>query len=291
MKEFWVIVSENNEASWGLIAKCGELARERGLLLRAYRVPSGGPEHTEAVRKTLEAMYYRSGPEAVIFERSEFLAAVAPAFAAVIGRGITADCTSLCWDDRYGLMQIRPTFGGRKIACNISVVPPYIATVRPGAFMSAVPPDSTVVIQDIAPPKADSAFTLLSTAAEPSGTVDLTAAHIIFSGGMGLRTKENFEKLRLLAQRCGAELGASRAAVAAGFADYCHQVGQTGSTVQPRLYVAFGISGAVQHLSGMIGAKKIVAINTDPKAPIRDYADLFIREDAGKFIDAMLERY
>ena len=78
-----VIVSENNEASWGLIAKCGELARERGLLLRAYRVPSGGPEHTEAVRKTLEAMYYRSGPEAVIFERSEFLAAVAPAFAAV----------------------------------------------------------------------------------------------------------------------------------------------------------------------------------------------------------------
>ena len=63
MKEFWVIVSENNEASWGLIAKCGELARERGLLLRAYRVPSGGPEHTEAVRKTLEAMYYRSGPE------------------------------------------------------------------------------------------------------------------------------------------------------------------------------------------------------------------------------------
>ena len=150
--------------------------------------------------------------------------------------------------------------------------------------MSAVPPDGTVVIQDIAPPKADSAFTLLSTAAEPSGTVDLTAAHIIFSGGMGLRTKENFEKLRLLAQRC-------RAAVAAGFADYCHQVGQTGSTVQPRLYVAFGISGAVQHLSGMIGAKKIVAINTDPKAPIRDYADLFIREDAGKFIDAMLERY
>ena len=134
-------------------------------------------------------MYYRSGPEAVIFERSEFLAAVAPAFAAVIGRGITADCTSLCWDDRYGLMQIRPTFGGRKIACNISVVPPYIATVRPGAFMSAVPPDGTVVIQDIAPPKADSAFTLLSTAAEPSGTVNLTAAHIIFSGGMGLRTK------------------------------------------------------------------------------------------------------
>ena len=149
MKEFWVIVSENNEASWGLIAKCGELARERGLLLRAYRVPSGGPEHTEAVRKTLEAMYYRSGPEAVIFERSEFLAAVAPAFAAVIGRGITADCTSLCWDDRYGLMQIRPTFGGRKIACNISVVPPYIATVRPGAFMSAVPPDGTVVFRTL----------------------------------------------------------------------------------------------------------------------------------------------
>lgn len=291
MKEFWVIVSENNEASWGLIAKCGELARERGLPLRAYRVPSGGPEHTESVRKTLEAMYYQSRPEAVIFERSEFLAAVAPAFAAVIGCGITADCTRLCWDYRYGLVQIRPTFGGRKIAHNISVTPPYIATVRPGIFISTAPPDNSVPFHSIAPPEADNAFALLSTSAEPSGTVDLTSARIIFSGGMGLRTKENFEKLRLLAQHCGAELGASRAAVAAGFADYCHQVGQTGSTVQPGLYVAFGISGAVQHLSGITGAKEIVAINIDPKAPIRDYADLFIRADAGKFIDAMLEKY
>lgn len=289
MRAFWVIISENNDSSRGLIAKCRELARERGQMLCAYCVTATGPEHEEAVRRMLEKMYYESLPEAIIFERSDFLATVAPAFAARIGRGITADCTELRWDEQYGLMQIRPTFGGRKIAYNISVREPYIATVRPGTF-KAERPKEDVIVHPIAVANADAAFTLLRRAEQTTDTLALASAPVIFSGGLGLRSRENFEKLARLAKRYGAAVGASRAAVAAGFADYCHQVGQTGTMVQPEVYVAFGISGAVQHLSGIIGAKKIVAVNTDPKAPIRDYADLFIHTDAGAFIDSMLER-
>ena len=103
-----------------------------------------------------------------------------------------------------------------------------------------------------------------------------------------MKSRENFQRLYTLAERTGAAVGASRAAVAAGFAGYERQVGQTGVSVHPELYVAFGISGAVQHLSGITGAKKIVAVNTDPHAPIHDYSDLSITADCSEVLERLI---
>ena len=202
----------------------------------------------------------------ILFENSSFLADVAPAFAVSIGRGLTADCTDLRWDAQYGLLQIRPSFGGRRIAVNRSLSTPYLASVRRGVFGSA--PDGG-----------------------SSGPLTLDVAPMIFSGGLGLGSRAAFARLALLAERCGAMLGASRGAVAAGYADYRFQIGQTGVSVQPKLYVAFGISGAVQHLSGILRAGQIVAVNTDPRAPILEYADYAVIADANQVIEKLLKRF
>lgn len=119
---------------------------------------------------------------------------------------------------------------------------------------------------------------------------DLTGANIIVSGGLGMGSRENFKKLHTLADMLGAAVGASRAAVAAGYAGYAHQVGQTGVSVRPDIYIAFGISGAVQHLSGISGAKKIYAVNHDPKAPIHEYADFSVIADCTSVLDKLIEK-
>ena len=262
--EFWIVINKMTPSAHGLVEKCSELALQRGLIPKVLCFEDDRFENQTAVRDELVAGYIQSPPEAIVFERSSFFADVAPAFAALIGKGITADCTELEWSEEYGLLQIRPTYGGRKIAVNRSVSKPYIATVRQGVFGKR------------------------GLAVEDTALETLETARLVFSGGLGLRTKENFDKLALLAEKCGAKLGASRAAVAAGFADYNHQVGQTGVSVRPEIYVAFGISGAVQHLSGILGSEKIFAVNTDPKAPIIDYADYTLIADAGEVIDALL---
>ena len=123
------------------------------------------------------------------------------------------------------------------------------------------------------------------------GPLTLDVAPMIFSGGLGLGSRAAFARLALLAERCGAMLGASRGAVAAGYADYRFQIGQTGVSVQPKLYVAFGISGAVQHLSGILRAGQIVAVNTDPRAPILEYADYAVIADANQIIEELLKRF
>lgn len=265
--EFWIVINRMTPSARGLVEKCTELALQHNLVPKILRFENDSFENQSSVRDELVARYIQAQPEAIVFERSPFFADVAPAFAAIIGKGITADCTELEWSEEHGLLQIRPTYGGRKIAVNCSVSKPYIATVRQGVFGKRG--------LDV----GDSALETLET------------ARLVFSGGLGLRTKENFGKLALLAEACGAKLGASRAAVAAGFADYNHQVGQTGVSIRPEIYVAFGISGAVQHLSGILGSEKIFAVNTDSKAPIMDYADYALIADAGEVLDALLKKF
>ena len=262
--EFWIVINKMTPSSQGLVEKCSELALQRNLSPKVLCFEDDRFENQAAVRDELLARYIQLPPEAIVFERSHFFADVAPAFAAIIGKGITADCTELEWSDEHGLLQIRPTYGGRKIAVNRSVSTPYIATVRQGVFGKR------------------------GLGLNDSALETLETARLVFSGGLGLRTKENFEKLSMLAKVCGAKLGASRAAVAAGFADYNHQVGQTGVSVRPEVYVAFGISGAVQHLSGILGSEKIIAVNTDPKAAIFDYADYSLIADAEEVITTLL---
>ena len=292
MKEFWVVTGSLSETSAALILRCRELAEQRDLETRVILIKKNSPLWVEPTAKALKSEWQRRQPEAIIFECDSFFGDVAPAFAFSIGRGITADCTSLAWDEKYGLLQIRPTFGGRKKAVNRSIQKPYIATVRLGCFGKSTADISgeSIPVEELNVGESTSPIELIDYISHIKEGKPLETSELIFSGGLGLGSREGFAKLRKAAERCGANVGASRAAVAAGYADYSCQVGQTGVSVHPRLYVAFGISGAVQHLSGILGAEKIVAVNIDPSAPIHDYSDYSVIADCGRVLDALLGR-
>ncbi|MFQ6101901.1 MAG: electron transfer flavoprotein subunit alpha/FixB family protein [Anaerolineae bacterium] len=227
---------------------------------------------------------------------------LAPRIASGVRAGLTADCTALqigdfnYKDKTYGdlLYQIRPAFGGNIIATIVNPeTHPQMATVREGV-MKLGESDGTRQgeIENIEPQfdERDLVLEVLERQArEP--TCNLKSADIIVAGGAGVGSRENFQLIRELAQALGGEVGASRAAVDAGFISQEHQVGQTGVTVRPRLYVACGISGAVQHRAGMDQSSKIVAINTDPNAPIFQIAHYKIVGDLNEVIPQMIRAY
>ncbi|MDR1828221.1 MAG: electron transfer flavoprotein subunit alpha/FixB family protein, partial [Methylobacteriaceae bacterium] len=198
--------------------------------------------------------------------RGRFMAAQT---AAHLDVGLMADCTALTIGDDGVLAGTRSAFSGT-MTITVSCTPPrpHMATLRPGAF-EPLPPShfhSAETIDFTPQPAACGGLELLAAELMPPGRKTLHDADIILSGGMGLGSKEEFAKLARLAEMTGAAPGASRAAVNAGFAPYCHQVGMTGTIVRPRLYVAFGISGAPQHLAGMASSGRIIAVNIDKKA-------------------------
>jgi electron transfer flavoprotein alpha subunit len=227
---------------------------------------------------------------------------LAPRVASAVGAGLTADCTELQIGDfeRKGevykdlLYQIRPAFGGNIIATIVNPeLHPQMATVREGV-MKLGQPDSTRqgVIEPVEPRFNGRDLELQVLAREirlPS--VDLKGASVIVAGGMGVGSKDNFELVYELARVLGGEVAGSRAAVDAGLISSEHQVGQTGVTVRPRLYIACGISGAVQHRAGMDQSSKIIAINTDPNAPIFQIAHYKIVGDLRKVIPQMIQAY
>ena len=195
---------------------------------------------------------------------------VMPILAQLLQGGLTADCTGLALEaDR--LLQTRPAFGNSLMADIRTQTEVQLATVRPGTFPPALSPCLTPEIIEEIP---DIPCIVQEVSFTPNAAqTPINQARIVLAGGLGIGSREGFERLEATAQRMGAALGASRAAVDAGFAPYRCQVGMTGVTVCPDLYIAVGISGAVQHLAGMSGSQKIIAINSDPKAPIFDYAD------------------
>jgi electron transfer flavoprotein alpha subunit len=226
---------------------------------------------------------------------------LAPRVASFTRSGLTADCTDLQISDvnylrkDYNdlLLQIRPAFGGNIVATIITPDNPVqMATVREGV-MERVALDSPTngKITEIPYEKSetDDVVTIIESHHEES-KVNLKAAPIIISGGYGMGTRERFDVLYKLADTIGGEVAGSRAAVDAGFVRPERQVGQTGVTVRPKLYIACGISGAIQHRAGMQESKKIIAINTDPGAPIFDVCHYGVVGDAvdvvNKFIDA-----
>lgn len=218
--------------------------------------------------------------------------------------GLTADCTDLKIDDfedkknnksyTNKLMQIRPAFGGNIIATIVNTWDdPQMVTVREGV-MKMDEPDPTRKGKLV---KVKPALTDVETVVKvlervrADKEVDLKGAQIIVSGGYGVGSKENFALIYKLAEALGAEVGASRAAVDAGWIDHDHQVGQTGVTVRPRLYIACGISGSIQHVAGMKESKKIIAINTDPGAPIFSTAHYAIVGDLNTVIPQMIKAF
>ena len=209
-----------------------------------------------------------------------------PRIAKNLNTGLTADCTELAIDpDTGGLLQTRPAFGGNILATIVcSETRPQMATVRPMVMKALQADDSregTVAEVQFTDDDLASRTEVLEFLPLDEGEIDITEAETIVSGGRGMKSPENYTMLEELAHLLDGSVGASRAAVDAGWIPYPHQVGQTGKTVQPKLYIACGISGAVQHRVGMQSSDRIVAINKDETAPVFEFchqgyvADLF----------------
>ena len=195
--------------------------------------------------------------------------------------GLTADCTALAIDGENGLLlQTRPAFGGNIMATIMTPNHrPQMATVRPRVFKTAQPDPNRKGETLIEMLKLVAPDTKILRTERESGVVNIADAEIIVSGGRGLKKGENLDMLKKLAELLGGVLGVSRACVDAGWCSAAHQVGQTGKTVCPRIYLAFGISGAIQHLEGMRSSDTIIAVNRDENAPIFGVADLGIVGD------------
>jgi len=252
--------------------------------------------------RILNELVKKHVPRIVLFGATVIGRDLAPRVASHTRSGLTADCTDLqisdvkyLKQDHYNLLlQIRPAFGGNIIATIITPdVPVQMATVREGVMelhpLDKPKKDKITKLQ-FTPDPIDDLVKIIEQHRENS-KVNLKAAPIIVAGGYGLGTKENFRLVEELAHTIGGEVAGSRAAVDAGFVTPDRQVGQTGVTVRPKLYIAVGISGAIQHRAGMQESNKIIAINNDPDAPIFDVAHYGIVGDATEVIPAFIDVY
>jgi len=231
-------------------------------------------------------------PNIVLFGATAFGRSLAPRVASRLETGLTADCTGLEIDMKSkDLLQTRPAFGGDLMATIICPNHrPQMASVRPKVFKPVQRDElrmGRIIKYDYKYHTLTQRAQLLAVVKESVRTVNIAEAEIIVAGGLGLGNSENFKIIRKLAQALGGAVGASRGAVDAGWFTYAHQVGQTGKTVCPKLYIACGISGAIQHLVGMQSSEIIVAINKDTKAPIFDVADYCIVGDVLEVVPAL----
>lgn len=251
-------------------------------------------------------LFKQEQPQIALFGASTLGRDLAPRVSSKLHSGLTADCTSLEIGDHKEaktgkeytnlLYQIRPAFGGNIIATIINPNHrPQMATVREGV-MKMEPRQGKVEFEvkkidykDIVKP-SDFAVTIIDRHISES-KINIKGAPIIIAGGYGVGSKENFDKLHELAALLGGEVAASRAAVDAGFAEHARQVGQTGVTVRPKLYIACGISGQIQHTAGMDQSSMVISINNDPLAPINKIADYSIEGDVMDVVAKLIKHY
>ncbi|MBR8701973.1 Caffeyl-CoA reductase-Etf complex subunit CarE [Fusobacterium sp. DD29] len=249
---------------------------------------------TEGIVISIADLINEKKPEIVLVGATSIGRDIAPRLAARVGTGLTADCTKLEIDlTDNKILQTRPAFGGNLMATIICPKNrPQMSTVRPGVmekapFTEEIKGEVEVVKPNI---KSEMIRTKFLELIKPEHkAVDFSKAKIIVSGGRGLKTADGFKLIKEFADKLGGEVGASRAAVDSGWIAQSHQVGQTGTTVRPILYIACGISGAIQHLAGMGDSKYIIAINKDPEAPIFKVCDYGIVGDLYEVIPQMIE--
>lgn len=273
---------------------------------------------TDGYTKVIVEAIQESKPEIVIFGATHIGRDLAPRIAARLDTGLTADCTRLDIntgeyihyletyttastdgldpnDNNKGLKQTRPAFGGNLMATIVTPnTRPQMATVRPGVMEKTVRDDSLkgeLVKVQAKLTKDDIKVEVLEVVKAAKELVSLTDADIICSGGRGLGDASGFFLIEEFARKVGGVVGASRAAVDSGWIDQSHQVGQTGTTVKPKIYFACGISGAIQHLAGMQTSDIIVAINKDPEAPMMQLADYAICGDLRKVIPEIIGQW
>lgn len=249
---------------------------------------------TDAYTKVICDLIQERKPEILLIGATNIGRDLGPRISAKVHTGLTADCTRLDVDlENRRLMQTRPAFGGNLMATIICPNHrPQMATVRPGVMEKAQYDDAREgkvekITVDLS--QEDIRTKVIERVKAKKATVKLEEANIIVSGGRGLGNPKGFELVKALADKLGGVVGASRAAVDAGWIDQSHQVGQTGKTVRPTVYIACGISGAIQHLAGMQESDLIIAINRDKNAPIFKVADYGVVGDVYEILPELIE--
>lgn len=212
---------------------------------------------------------------------------LAPRVAARLNVGVASDVDRLEWTDGK-LRARRPVYSGKAFATVDVTGTPAIATTRPNAFPAEEAGGGDAEVVNVTA-SSDNRVKLVETKTPEAGELTISEADIIVSGGRGLKEADNFKYVRDLAHAIGGAVGASRAVVDAGWIDHQHQVGQTGRVVSPNVYIAAGVSGAIQHLAGMSSSKHIIAINKDPEAPIFRVADLGVVGDLFQILPVLTE--
>ena len=322
-KDLWVFVETNEDGTAKnvgieLLTPGHDMAVKQGGALVAVVIGSGvdaavqaasehgadkvivvdGPEYatytTDAYAIALCTLVEKYGPTSMLIGATNNGRDLGPRVSCRLKTGLTADCTGLDVDAESGnVAWTRPAFGGNLMATILCPDHrPQIGTVRPGVFKKgeAGEAKAEIIKEDIHVDAADIRTQILELIKEEGGeTVDLEGAEIIVSGGRGVGGPEGYAPIKELADLLGGVVGASRAAVDAGWIAHAHQVGQTGKTVGPKLYIACGISGAIQHLAGMSGSDCIVAINKDPDAPIFDIADYGVVGNLFEVLPVMID--
>jgi len=252
-----------------------------------------GHYRTEIYTDVLSNMVLKFKPNILLFGATYLGRDLAPRLAVRLHTGLTADCTQLDIDDQGNLLQVRPTYGGSIMA---SIVCPFhrpqMATVRPNTMIKRKVDHPVSVHIERIPLHLSSTriFTnIIGEIEEAKDFQSVEEADIVVVGGRGVGSSENFKVLEELAKLLGGSVGASRAAVDEGWKPHQQQVGQTGKTISPKIYIGCGVSGAIQHLIGMRTSKKIIAINKDKNAPIMKIADIAIVGDLFEFVPQLVE--
>lgn len=322
-KEIWVFAEQRDgkmeSVVYELLSKGTELAAKSGFTLAAVVLSENGAPFAQELFNygakkvyTLDApqfAYYQNDyysaafckavrdlqPEITLFGATTIGRSFAPTVASILHTGLTADCTQLDFDTENGiLLQTRPAFGGNIMATiTCPNHRPQMSTVRANVFRKNRISDNEtgeIVSLPVDLSGVPCRMKRLSEVREGGADVNLAEAKIIVSGGRGLGAPEKFDLIRELARELGAGVGASRATVDAGWISHLHQVGQTGKTVCPKLYIAVGISGAIQHLAGMQSSDTIVAINKDGTAPIFEVADIGIVGDLNEVVPELIRQ-
>jgi len=279
------VVGVISTASESALAQAAKLGLERLINL----APSAGKLYAaEAYARELARIMEAAGIAYALFGQTNLGRDLAARTASLCGLGYLSDVTGV--EAGEPAVFVKPLYAGKVIGrFRLRGEPPQVLTIRPNIFAAADSGDNAVVAEAVAPDFSAVRCALTGITAKAGGLIDLREATIIISGGRGLGEAGNFKLLFEFAEKVGAAVGASRAVVDEGWIEHAHQVGQTGKTVNPVLYIACGISGAIQHLAGMQTSKCIVAINTNESAPIFKIADYGIVGDCREALPLLLQ--
>lgn len=294
------LADELNDKVYAMLLGDGIADQAQGLIARGADevIVVDAPElkeyTTEPYTQAICQIINERKPESMLIGATTLGRDLGPRVSARVSTGLTADCTKIEIGEKGEMLMTRPAFGGNLMATIVCKKHrPQMGTVRPGVLFAMDADESRtgeIVNYEVKFNASKFKVKLLETVKEETDLIDITEARILVSGGRGIGNKEGFEAMDGLAHTLDAEVSASRAMVDAGYIGHDRQVGQTGKTVRPDLYFAFGISGAIQHVAGMEDSDLIIAVNKDKHAPIFQVADLGIVGDAKQIIKKLTEQ-